>query len=352
MNETTVVGKNFEWDDGKGLIVKNQAGVKRISFLNPETSWTSSYESVSLTTVGPGFPVSGMNEKGLTVEALVNSADHPDTPLSPLSEVFVSLEALQYILDKTATIDEVEDLLADFNMVQVIIALHFFVCDAHDQCLVIERENGVTRLTRLDPDFKVLANNPYHYDRDLYGEQDVLHARDASLFDSSPRRFAALARLSKSSDPTSSEDVFSWLDTSKTEELIQWQIVWQRQPLKLNFKTHLDKGSPARSFTLDLFKTREACKNAPDVASIERGDLKFQAYNEEDVQKVKTRLLELVTNQGSLFQSSKTQFNPSAMPERDIHGPGALTASKSKNVGEVDLISAIVAHTQSSTCKN
>src|SRR4051812_40311453 len=73
-SEGTLVGKNFDWDNGDGVVVTNARGSKKFGLtLNPfedHAVWTSRYGSLSFNQVARDFPFGGINEKGLMIEIL------------------------------------------------------------------------------------------------------------------------------------------------------------------------------------------------------------------------------------------------------------------------------------------
>ncbi|MBI5544554.1 MAG: hypothetical protein HY901_11735, partial [Deltaproteobacteria bacterium] len=84
--EGHLVAKGFDWITGEGWIVWNERGRTRSLLFadgSPQDTWTSRYASLTLTTVGPGFPVSGMNEAGLAIEALVDLSGRPTSSAQP-----------------------------------------------------------------------------------------------------------------------------------------------------------------------------------------------------------------------------------------------------------------------------
>lgn len=142
MKEQSFVAKNFDWNSGEGFLVQNPRKKQRQLLLNPSKEWTAKYNSLSLTIFGPGLPVSGMNEKGLVVETLVDF----ESELAEESGVkkFVSLEWAQYVLDNFKSIDEVIKFGKSTSFDQLIVPVHFFVCDVAGECAVFERRSSET----------------------------------------------------------------------------------------------------------------------------------------------------------------------------------------------------------------
>jgi choloylglycine hydrolase len=102
-----LMGKNYDWDLGHGIVVVNQRGREKTGLAANETdrppTWTAQYGSVTFNQYGREFPVGGMNEAGLAVEVLWNfSVDYPDPDKRPsLNE----LQWIQYQLDNYASVN-------------------------------------------------------------------------------------------------------------------------------------------------------------------------------------------------------------------------------------------------------
>ncbi|MFX0203222.1 MAG: hypothetical protein ACFFCW_44530, partial [Candidatus Hodarchaeota archaeon] len=70
-----VIGKNFDWYLGSGLIIANKRNVLKTSLLKPgeqTMSWISKYGSITFNQYGREFPLGGINEAGLIIEFLVS----------------------------------------------------------------------------------------------------------------------------------------------------------------------------------------------------------------------------------------------------------------------------------------
>src|SRR4051812_27161648 len=100
-----LLAKSFDWSTGQGWIVLTERGRERSALVPGSAAplaGPARFSSLSLTTVGPGFPISGMNEAGLAIEALVD-LDATAT-LTPEPGRLISLEMVQRGLDQLATV--------------------------------------------------------------------------------------------------------------------------------------------------------------------------------------------------------------------------------------------------------
>ncbi|NRA68459.1 MAG: linear amide C-N hydrolase [Pseudobacteriovorax sp.] len=217
-----MIGKNFDWHSKDGFLIKNPRGMTRQGLSDKSITWTSRYSSMSFNSIGPGFPISGMNEQGLVVETLVNGSE---SSAAIIADSLISLEALQMILDLAKTVDEAKAILDSHGLSQVIIPLHFMVCDKSGGCIAIETKDQKLMIQDLKKPYKVLANRYLSQDEASFRQQHK-GSLVASLARSSSYRYGTLAKLSKQQDPKSIDQVFDWLDQARIPTLIKWQIVW------------------------------------------------------------------------------------------------------------------------------
>src|SRR5688572_6269514 len=95
--EGELVAKSFEWHTGEGWAVLSERGRTRVPLVPGRAGWTARHASLAFTTVGPGFPVSGINEAGLVIESLVDFSVEPEE--APRPGTLTGLELVQYGLD-------------------------------------------------------------------------------------------------------------------------------------------------------------------------------------------------------------------------------------------------------------
>ncbi|MGZ3711725.1 MAG: hypothetical protein ACXVBE_08215 [Bdellovibrionota bacterium] len=125
-----------------GAVTANPKNVQKTAELfgkeGPTLSWTSRYGSVSKTMHGLEFPMSGMNERGLMIQATVLSNEKfPQVPKGGFG--LFSLQWIQYQLDTSSSLAEVigKSVTLDTPVIpQGGTDLQFQVCDLSD-CAVI-----------------------------------------------------------------------------------------------------------------------------------------------------------------------------------------------------------------------
>ncbi len=145
--DKVVVGKSYDWFVGHdhGGVYTNARGCQRTA-LNLDESpnpakWISKYGSVTFTQFGRGFPIGGMNEKGLVVELLqLNEAEYNShqVELPFVNEAQWS----QYQLDNYASVYEVVANINKLRVVQAYTGIHYFVADASGKAATVEFLNG------------------------------------------------------------------------------------------------------------------------------------------------------------------------------------------------------------------
>jgi penicillin V acylase-like amidase (Ntn superfamily) len=133
-----LVGRNFDWDYGHGLMVINKRGVAKTAFglhSSDTASWTSKYGSLTFNQAGRELPYGGMNEKGLMIEVLwLGWTAWPVTPAPSINEV----QWIQNQLDQRASVQDLISHLNDVRILSVFAKVHFFVCDSSGECATVE----------------------------------------------------------------------------------------------------------------------------------------------------------------------------------------------------------------------
>jgi choloylglycine hydrolase len=279
-----LLAKGFDWVTGEGWIVANERGRTRSLLFpgaapNDDGSWTSRFASLSLTTIGPGFPVSGMNEEGLAIEALVDLHAAPVATAEPGR--LTGLELIQYALDRFASVEEFADFAAGERVTQLAVALHFFACDRSGACAVVEPGRDGTRVTR-GLQVKALANNPYRTDLETMRPNALTRwlGWGGPVPGSSGARFRTVARAIGSLPPKTAEEGLALLEKVVMRGRTQWQIVWD-----LKGRTVLLRQREAGFGTigLKLDDLEKACAGAPRALSIGRtAHASFAPWSEQD----------------------------------------------------------------------
>lgn len=286
-----VVGKNFDWSDGRGFLVVNARDRVRQPFSGEGASWTSRFGSVSLTVLGPGLPVSGMNEAGLVFEALVDQ----DAPaVTGERHELTSLEWGQYVLDRFETIEDVVRSVKERGVRQLALPLHFFVCDRNGGCAVVEpRESEVRVISKKSLSAKVLANASWGDDaaaaRDYLGENPISRFFTANAH--SHVRFARLARAVRDGEIADRTTAFEALDEARIRRMNRWQLLWNQAKRTLDVRLRDDDGAAAMRAEVQLSSQDFGCKAAPQIATLapRPGKLRLRPYGEKDVDAVERR---------------------------------------------------------------
>jgi hypothetical protein len=263
-----VVAKSFDWGTSAGWVVVNERGRGRTKLVaggGPEVaSWTSRFASLSFTTVGPGFPISGMNEAGLAIESLVDMSVRPTTEADPAR--LTGLELVQFGLDHYESAADFASFAERAGVSQLGVALHFFACDRRGECLVVEPRADGTHVTRgADLRVRVLANRPWSDD---WGSlEPSMLGRLANVFGSSTPsevHFATVARLLRADRPRDTNDAFGALASVETPGLTAWQIVWNLDKGEVRWRER----SSQRISTLRLADEDTTCRGPSRVRPI------------------------------------------------------------------------------------
>lgn len=288
-----VVGKNFDWIPGRGFLIKNPKGMQRSSFYPGKMEWVSKYSSISFTTLGPGFPISSMNQRGLVIETLVDlDGEITQKPRNNL----VSLEWAQYVLDSFSTIKEVKEFAKKNPFDQVLEPVHFFICDQRSACAVFESTLEDVRIVDgADLAEKVLANRKWSNDYPMSWKQIF-----SSNYFSSYKRFHRLAKESASVNRSTVLQIFNVLDKSKITPIVQWQIVWKPIQRHVNWRTF------SKSFPGNLHRMEfpEHMKCSLGVTYQDLNDpQKTRIYSEEDATYVGKQVRKMMIWRGKKVDS-------------------------------------------------
>ncbi len=279
-----IVAKSFDWVTGEGWLVINERSRIR-SPLFPDTAakrgtWVSSLASLSLTTVGPGLPVSGMNEAGLAIEALVDFS--AARTMIPEPGILNGLEFIQYGLDKFDSVMELADFAQEAHISLLGVPLHYFSCDRSGACVIIEVRHGLTRVTR-HPPVRALANRSYSEDlaatRPSWFERWFGQATLPS--GSSQARFHIAANGVAAGFLASESDALSLLEQVALRQMKGWQTVWNLE--RLTLLLHQGKAGLGAT-TLAFRDLMGPCRGAPPVRAMGRaGTGSFAPWSDEDV---------------------------------------------------------------------
>lgn len=198
---------NVDWfeqlPDVQGALFLNPARAKKVGELlgapGTKAEWISKFRSLTFSIAGAEFPVSGFNEKGLTIAVL----SLPESQYPPTTDPRPALglaQFAQYNLDTSATIEEV---IASEKVVRPYSSsfkMHYIACDASERCVVLQFIDGnLKAFSDSSLPFHVLTNSPY--------PESVAAAvgctqSACSISDTSLWRFSQMVLKSKAMSPT------------------------------------------------------------------------------------------------------------------------------------------------------
>lgn len=181
--QNIVVGKSYDWvvNHDHGAVFTNARGCQRSALIldqspNP-AKWVSKYGSVTFTQFGRGFPIGGMNEKGLVIEML--QLDETEYDSAEVSRPYVNeAQWTQYQLDNYATVAEVIENLNKIRVVEAYTGIHYFLTDATGNSAAIQYLNGkAVVINGSNMPWPLLTNDIYEssvrYVKDHSGRDDT-----------------------------------------------------------------------------------------------------------------------------------------------------------------------------------
>lgn len=193
--------------------------------------WKSLYASLAFSNMGPEYPFSGLNEKGLYMvfHHLPETRFPDDQDLRPVLNV---AQYVQYHLDRAATLQDVIRGTAEVRPFSSQYTVHFLACDATRACLVLEYING-SLLTYQGKDlpYPVMTNDqvPVSAKAAKSCEKSGCQIQNDSPW-KSLSRYAELVSLWKNA-PASSQPVhkslWRWLDQVRQQPGSPWTTRFQ-----------------------------------------------------------------------------------------------------------------------------
>ena len=253
-----LVGRNFDWDYGHGLIVINKRGVsKHAVALHPTdtAAWTSKYGSLTFNQAGRELPYGGMNEKGLMLEVLwLGWTAWPVDQSPSINEV----QWIQYQLDMRSS---VADLIAHINDVRILPAfakVHFFTCDSTGACATIEGLGSKYEIhTGASMPLNALTNDPYSssvtYASKFLGRSGCTSQPTGSGSLERFTRAACTAATAFKDESVEDETVRTnaTLDSVAQADYTKWQIVYDLTAKSISIRT--SDSLVAKTVSLDQF---------------------------------------------------------------------------------------------------
>jgi choloylglycine hydrolase len=268
--EEAVVGKNYDWNVGDGLVIVNKRQVwKPFSFTaeNTDNGWTSTYGSVTFNQYGRDMPQGGINEAGLVIEVLwlAGTEYPPDDDRTDLG----GAQWIQYQLDTAATVEEVIESFAELQ-IRSRVPLHFFVADQNGETATVEFVDGklIYHLSKEMP-ARVLTNSTYEASVD-YLEQHRGFGGSTPVpqgIKSLERFVRAAAEIEgcRSSQQTSVDFAYSVLESVAQADGTQWSIIYDIGERRVYFVTQRS----ASTKHIDLKKLDFSCSSPVQIMDID-----------------------------------------------------------------------------------
>lgn len=274
----TILGSNYDWETGAGLVVLNRRNVIRggeltlpIDGMPSQKSqrWRSLYGSITFNQYGVGHPIGGMNERGLVVELLwTKAARYPPGSSKPALGVF---DWVQYQLDRYASVDEVLESVGDIAISSTIPA-HYFLADSTGASAAIEFIDGRIAVSSGDGQpVKILTDSPYRasleYLQKCVGFGGSVRLATTNSLD----RFARAALLVQDA-PTDGGRTnlidygFHILDQVSQGNDTRWSIVFDLRRRRMFFRTRLQRAVKY----IDLRPVDFTCERQTMIASIDQ----------------------------------------------------------------------------------
>lgn len=273
-----VVGKSYDWDDERGLVLVNKRGMEKRALVlaagQAPAAWRSRLASLTFNQYGRELPNGGINEAGLTVEVLVlaETAYPPQDARPAVTE----LGLVQYLLDQAATTEEAVGLAMKVRVSAAHARLHYFVCDSAASCAALEFLRGrlVVSSGEAMP-VRATTNSTY--------AASVRALATPGAAAGSLGRFERLAgRVRRAAEGDLVAAAFADLDAVRFEASTQWQIVYELGARRVHFRSRLHPG--VKTVALGAFPP--GCGEPVmmlDMATDRAGDVAsaFAPYREE-----------------------------------------------------------------------
>lgn len=152
-NGNYLVGRNFDWEKCKTMILKNNpdGGYASIATTNleyldfgPDYKPDDTFNHKIMAFASVFVPQDGINEKGLVVADLMAGDDEVTSQSAPGLINLTTSTAIRLLLNKAADVDEALKILDAYNMHSDIgKAHHLFIADAKGKSVVVEWQNNV-----------------------------------------------------------------------------------------------------------------------------------------------------------------------------------------------------------------
>lgn len=300
-------GRNLDWYNGEGYIIKNNRGITKYAYsisLTKPASWTSKFGSLTFNQIGKEFPYGGINERGLVVEQLwLHATTYQDNNNATISE----LEWIQYQLDNFENVNEVIKNSNTLTIKPIKATVHYFIADKTGNSAVIDFIGGKIFITRKLGNSQVLTNTNYLASCKYY-------TTNVSKLDTASRlsedRFCQVSENIKRYEPENYQNAFKILSLSAENQKDYktfWSIVYDLSNLEIHFKTYTHA-------TVKSLKIKELdfSENSLTIGSnLNTDQLLLQTYTHELNKQVLTASLNALNINMNVALAANHSFNPS-----------------------------------------
>ncbi|MBI5548410.1 MAG: hypothetical protein HY901_31395 [Deltaproteobacteria bacterium] len=194
--------------------------------------------------------------------------EHREVAHEPSGQL-TGLEFVQYGLDRFASVAELADFAEGAEIVQLAVALHFFVCERGGACVVVELHQGKARIQRKLA-VSALANRPYEEDLRAHQPPSGIAAwlgLGRPKPGSSAARFRTVANAARSTTPEDESAALAILERVVMGHRTQWQIVWNLERGTVLLR---QREAGLGTLNLRLGDLDGRCAGAPRVRSLGR----------------------------------------------------------------------------------
>lgn len=248
-------------------------------------TWISRFGSVTFNAFGRDFPDGGMNEEGLYIWEMNETAEFPKNENLPK---LMHMNWIQYVLDSYSTIDEIIKSTSEFQLDDGGMTWHYFISDSKGNCASLAFINGKVKVNRgKDMPVTGLFNTPYDKEMEIlkyykgYGG-----SYDIELENPRIPRFVKTAKMlddyETSMDPV--EYGFKMLKNITVDNEPEWSVLFDAANKKVYYKTRL---TPSRKFfdMNELDFTNNTPVKILDMDAKTEGNVisKFSDYSKEQI---------------------------------------------------------------------
>jgi len=246
----SIVGKNLDWFVDEGRLIFNKRHVKKTAFVyykhdvKKPATWTSKYGSVTFNIYGVGLPATGMNEKGLVVDAsvlLTGKFHSPDDRPSINPNQWI-----QYQLDNFATTEEVISHVEDLRIRPKNLkyaGLHYFIWDKEGNCAVVDFIDGRAVVSSGNAiTIPLLTNSEYSFSVNSWKKKEIPEKGTVAKGTvKSITRFISAADQISSASPATIQEATDFalkaLDSIPSGLPTVWQIIYDPLLPRVYFRT-------------------------------------------------------------------------------------------------------------------